>query len=155
MLASEIFERVKNALGDKGIAFRDDKMSPYIKVEPAELLKVAGFLYEQPDLQFKSLMSLSCVDYPLSFTIVYHLFSMTQGHKITIKVELPKDNPVIPTVENIWKTANWHEREAYDLFGVSFAGHSNLVRILLPDDWAGHPMRKDYKYPATYHGVKL
>jgi len=70
-------------------------------------------------------------------------------------VRVPKDNPHVPSVESVWKTANWHEREAYDLIGVVFDGHPDLRRILLPDDWEGHPLRKDYKVPEFYNGMKV
>ncbi|HQQ11655.1 MAG TPA: NADH-quinone oxidoreductase subunit C, partial [Bacteroidales bacterium] len=76
-------------------------------------------------------------------------------HKIVIKTEVPKDNPLLPSVERLWRTADWHEREAFDLIGVVFEGHHNMIRILLPYDWEGHPLRKDYQAPETYHGMKV
>ena len=88
-------------------------------------------------------------------SVVYHLFSDVHLHKVVIKAVVSKENPHLPTVENTWKTANWHEREAYDLFGIVFDGHSDLRRILLPDDWEGHPLRKNYKEPDTYRGMKV
>jgi NADH-quinone oxidoreductase subunit C len=153
MREQEIFERLKSELGDDGVEFYDDKLSPFIKVYPVHIQKAAHFLHEQQGLQFDSLMSLTCVDYPDKFIIVYHLFSMRHLHKITLKVDVSKDNASVLSVENIWESANWFEREVYDLFGLRFEGHSNLIRIMLPDDWEGHPLRKDYQYPATYHGV--
>ncbi|MFO1095596.1 MAG: NADH-quinone oxidoreductase subunit C [Planctomycetaceae bacterium] len=93
--------------------------------------------------------------------VVYQLFSVSHKHRITIKARLPRwagdtpgDLPEIDTVSHVWAIADWHEREAYDLLGVRFVGHPNLVRILCPDDWEGHPLRKDYEFPLEYHGVR-
>jgi len=152
MMELGIFELLKGKIAPEGIEFKDDKFSPFIKVSPANIQKVAQFLFEQPELDFKSLMCLSGVDNKDNFVVVYHLFSMKHGHKITLKIETPKDCPSVPTVENIWQGANWLEREVFDLFGINFEGHSNLVRIMMPDDWVGHPLRKDYQYPSTYNG---
>jgi NADH-quinone oxidoreductase subunit C len=95
------------------------------------------------------------VDYPKRnvIEVVYHLFSYNQRHGIVLKVEADRANPVVPTVEGVWKSANWMEREVYDLLGVDFAGHSDMRRLLLPDDWEGHPLRKDYEEHGGYHGV--
>lgn len=148
----EIFELLKSKFGQDGFEFKEDKLSPFIKVNPSNIQPVAQFLFEQPELDFKSLMCLSGVDNKEYFTVVYHLFSMKRGHTITLKIETSKDNPSVPTVENVWPGANWLEREVFDLFGINFEGHSNLVRIMMPDDWIGYPLRKDYQYPTTYNG---
>jgi NADH-quinone oxidoreductase subunit C len=106
-------------------------------------------------------MCLSGVDYkgakgePDRMEVVYHLFSMKLRHKCVLKVELPRENPSVPTLENVWAIANWHEREAYDLFGIRFEGHSDLRRILCPDDWEGYPLRKDYQQPESYLGMPV
>ena len=154
MKAQEIFEKLKTKFG-AGVEFQDDKLTPVIKVRPDAIQKVADVLRNTPEFWFDSLMCLTAVDNAANFTVVYLLFSMKHNHKMTLKVETPKDNPIVPTVENIWAAADWFEREVYDLFGVKFDGHTNLVRIMLPDDWVGHPLRKDYQYPATYRGLPL
>ena len=93
--------------------------------------------------------------------VVYHLFSMKHKHSLVLKVILPrwKDDkpgelPEVPSVSGLWSTADWHEREVYDLSGVYFTGHPNLRRILCPEDWVGHPLRKDYEMPLEYHGIR-
>ena len=93
--------------------------------------------------------------------IVYHLFSMKHKHSLVLKVILPRwkegrpgELPEVPSVSGIWSTADWHEREVYDLNGVYFTGHPNLRRILCPEDWVGHPLRKDYEMPLEYHGIR-
>ncbi|MDI6733031.1 MAG: NADH-quinone oxidoreductase subunit C [Planctomycetota bacterium] len=154
MNIQEIADKLKARFGES-VNFQDNPLAPFVRVKVDTIVQVAQFLKETPDLYFDSLMSLTCVDYPANFTIVYHLFSMRHLYKVILKVEVPKDNAMVSTVENIWRAANWFEREIYDLFGVKFEGHPNLIRILLPDDWEGHPLRKDYQYPATYHGVPL
>ena len=88
---------------------------------------------------------LAGVDYKDRIEVVYVLYSMTHKHRYTLKCRLPRENPRISTVESVWSVANWHEREAYDMFGIVFEGHSDLRRILCPDDWEGYPLRKDYK----------
>jgi NADH-quinone oxidoreductase subunit C len=72
-----------------------------------------------------------------------------------LKVHLPREDPRVPTVEGVWGVANWHEREAYDMFGITFTGHSDLRRILLPDDWIGYPLRKDWQDPDFYNGLHV
>jgi len=159
MNIQDIAAKLKSRFGE-GVEFQDNPLTPFIKVKADAIAQVAQFLKETPELWFDSLMCLTAVDNPsgtapANFTIVYLLFSMKHLHKVTLKVETPRDNPNVPTVENTWAAADWFEREVYDLFGVKFDGHSNLVRIMLPDDWDGHPLRKDYQYPATYRGLPL
>jgi NADH-quinone oxidoreductase subunit C len=93
--------------------------------------------------------------------VVYHLQSFTHRHRFVVKVILPRwqgdkpgSLPAVPSVVSIWPAANWHERETYDLAGVNFVGHPELTRILLADDWVGHPLRKDYEFPLEYHGIR-
>ncbi len=94
---------------------------------------------------------LSGVDWPDYFESVYHLWSMTHKHWTVLKVRMSKDEPKVPTMTHLWPAADWHEREAYDLFGIQYEGHPDLTRILLPDEWEGHPLRKDYVYPEHEH----
>jgi len=128
---------------------------PSIAIEPRVLVEVSRFLHDEPDLAFDSLSNESGVDYKAKgvIEVVYHLFSYRHRHWIVLKVDAPRDTPVIPTVESVWKAANWHEREIYDLLGVVFEGHSDLRRLLMPEDWIGHPLRKDFVEPEEYHGI--
>lgn len=114
---------------------------------PAEkYLEFCKFLKNDPELQFENLMCLTAVDQPENLELVSHLNSYSKNHRIGVKVKLPKENPKIASVVSLWPGANWHEREAFDLYGIQFDGHPDLRRILLPDDWEGSPMRKDYKH---------
>src|SRR5204862_2680598 len=103
---------------------------------------VCRFLHDDPDLAFDSLSNESGVDYKArnAIQVVYHLYSYTHRHWIVLKVDTPRDNPVVPSVEGVWKAANWHEREIYDLLGVTFSCHSDLRRLLMPEALLGYPL---------------
>ncbi len=157
MTTQEIFEKVKSKFTDAIIESKSEGVvDPYIKIAPSCWRELSVFLHDEPDLQFDYLMCLSGVDYGKGILgVVYNIYSMVHKQKINIKIEVPKDNPEVPSVADIWHTANWHEREAYDLIGVKFIGHPDLRRILLPDDWEGHPLQKDFKVPEVYNGMKV
>jgi NADH-quinone oxidoreductase subunit C len=159
MTPQEISEKLAakfSGVPDIGLEAKlDAPVDPTIKVFPNHILEVAKFLRDDDDMQFDYLSCLSGVDLKGKLAVVYQLFSMVKRHKITIRVEVPTENPSVPSVESIWRTANWHEREAFDLFGVNFTGHPDLRRILLPYDWDGHPLRKDYQVPEFYNGMKV
>lgn len=158
MTSQEIYTRLKDKFGESVLSFEEIVAEAFIVVAPESIADVAQYLAENEALAFDFLMCLSGVDLSVKDTtleIVYHLSSMTHRHKAVLKVIVPKENPHVPTVENIWKTANWHERETYDLYGIVFEGHSDLQRILLPDDWEGYPLRKDYKEPEFYRGMRV
>jgi len=126
----------------------------WIEVDPGSILRVAEFLKSDPAMLFDYYVSNSGVDYPPDhIVIVHHLFSYTHDHSATIKVRLDRAKPETDTLMHLWPAADWHERETFDLLGVIFKGHPELKRILLPDDWVGYPLRKDYKQPDEYHGV--
>jgi len=149
-------------------------LDPFVVVEPHDLLEVCRFLRDDERLRFDLLNCVSGVDYlepdpkkaPKAgfephLEVVYHLSSFRHGHRFVLKLVLPrwKDGqagalPEVPSVTPLWSTADWHEREVYDLSGVFFTGHPNLTRILLAEDWQGHPLRKDYEYPLEYHGIR-
>jgi NADH-quinone oxidoreductase subunit C len=116
-------------------------------IPAAHLLTTAEFLCSDAELQFSFLSDITAVDhFPIEprFDLNYHLLSLTRRERLRLKVRVAGGDPVIPSVVNVWPAANWHEREIFDLFGVRFEGHPELSRILMPDDWEGHPLRKDY-----------
>ena len=155
MEAAAIHQRLKArfeaGVGDCDLQAKD----PSIAVEPAALVDVCRYLHDEPGLAFDSLSNESGVDYKAKnvIQVVYHLYSYAHRHWIVLKVDTPRDTPLIPSVESVWKAANWHEREIYDLLGVTFDGHSDLRRLLMPEDWIGHPLRKDFVEPEEYHGI--
>ncbi|HEX5938384.1 MAG TPA: NADH-quinone oxidoreductase subunit C [Actinomycetota bacterium] len=117
-----------------------------VLVPREELLDALARLRDEPDLSFGFLSSVAVTDHPGTdprFWVVYELRSVEHAHRLRVKVGLSDDDPTVPTVTALFPTADWHEREAWDLFGIVFDGHPDLERILLPDDWEGHPLRKD------------
>jgi len=154
--AQAIFDMLKGKFGDAVVELQGGAFSPaFVVVVPAAVKEVSRFLKEDPALSFDSLMCLSGVDYKETFAVAYHLYSMKHRHAIGLKAMLPRENPSLPTVDDVWPAANFQEREAFDLFGIGFEGSKDLRRILLPEDWEGHPLRKDYKYADFYHGIKV
>ena len=149
-------------------------LDPWIEIALAGLADVCRYLRDEPDLRFNLLNCISGVDYLETdpkkaakadfqphVEVVYHLWSIPHKRSLVLKVLLPrwKDDvegnlPEVPSVVGVWSTADWHEREVYDLSGVRFVGHPNLRRILCPEDWVGHPLRKDYEMPLEYHGIR-
>ncbi|RMG42132.1 MAG: NADH-quinone oxidoreductase subunit C [Planctomycetota bacterium] len=175
MKPEEIFDVLRERFGEDIIRRLDTEHGdPWVEVKPESITEVARFCRDDQRLQFDHLNNLCGVDYlepdprkaakagfEPHLEIVYHLSSYTLRHTITLKVILPrwKDDqpgklPEVPSVCSVWAIAEWHEREAFDLVGVRFVGHPDLRRILLPVDWVGHPLRKDYEFPLEYHGIR-
>jgi NADH-quinone oxidoreductase subunit C len=154
---AEIHARVKERFGEPVLEFEESAPNPSIKLAPETVAEVGQYLKNEPELQFNYLMCLSGVDYGAgkNLGVVYHLQSMILMHQIVLKVELPRESPSLPSVALLWRTADWHEREAYDLFGIRFEGHPDLRRIFLPDDWEGHPLRKDYVVQEFYQDIRV
>ena len=116
-------------------------------VPRSHLRRVSDFLCREPDLAFNFLSDISAVDrFPVEprFELNYHLLSIQHRAVLRLRVRAHGNDPVVPSVTTVWTTANWHEREIFDLFGVRFEGHPDLRRILMPEDWEGYPLRKDY-----------
>ncbi len=140
---------------------------PCLLVEAAHLIDVMQFLRDDPALDFKSLSDLAGVDllkWPgekkgeflhSELMVVYQLHSLNHRHHATVKVILKRDTATVPSVAGLWPVAGWFEREAFDLYGITFSGHADLRRLLTPEDWTGFPLRKDYAYPESYGGVAL
>jgi len=125
-----------------------------VAVRREAIVDMASFLRDDPELSYTFLENLCAVDYlgrDPRYEIVYHLLSLQNHHRICLKIGVPANAPQVPTLTVLWPTANWQEREAYDMFGITFSGHPGLYRILMPDDWEGHPLRKDV--PLGYEEV--
>jgi NADH-quinone oxidoreductase subunit C len=126
------------------ISFRGETT---IVVPRERLVRTAEFLLADSELAFEFLSDITPVDrFPIEprFEVNYHLTSLKRKERLRLQVKVTTKDPVVPSVTSVWPTANWHEREAFDLMGVRFEGHPDLKRILMPDDWEGHPHRKDY-----------
>ena len=153
MNTMELFNHIKETLVDAIDTVAEEGVMPYIVLRSERFKHAMRLLRENDALDFNFLSSIASVDLKDSIAVVYHLFSLTKKHRIAVKVVLNRDTPEIETVTDIWPGANWHEREAYDMFGVRFSGHPDLRRLLLPEDWVGYPLRKDYTFPEEYHGI--
>ncbi len=174
MTAADIIAAVEEKFAAKIQGKKPEAIDPYVVVSAGDLLEVMQFLRDDPRLGFDILNCLSGVDYleldPKKLAkagfephleVIYHLQSFKHRHRFVVKVMLPrwKDDktgelPEVPSVTSLWGAADWHEREVFDLSGVWFSGHPHLRRILLAEDWVGHPLRKDYQYPLEYHGIR-
>ena len=174
MSGQDLLNRLKQKFGDLITGGNLTAIDPWIEVAPAGLVEVCRFLHDDANWQMNYLNCITAVDYfekdpkkaaKADFAphteLLYHLSSITKKHTLVLKVMLPrwKDDvpgqlPEAPTVNQIWRTADWHEREVYDLSGVLFTGHPDMRRILCPEDWEGYPLRRDYEMPAEYHGIR-
>jgi NADH-quinone oxidoreductase subunit C len=145
-------ERFPDAVLEEQLSVPD----PFIVVRPESLPDLAFFCRDDPRLRLDLLSAITGVDYPPRSVIevIYCMESTATGSTLILKVAVSRQEPKVPTVERVWRTADWHERETYDLLGVIFEGHHNLTRILCAEDWEGHPLRKDYVIPETYRGIK-
>lgn len=154
-----IHEALVGRFGEKIVSADLETASPYAVVATEALPEVAEFCKTDSALAMDNLMCLSGADYPKEdpprMEVVYHVYSYTHHHTFALKVHLPRENPAVATVEGLWGVANFHEREAWDMFGIVFTGHSDMRRILLPDDWEGHPLRKDWEDPEYYNGMHV
>jgi len=173
MNPQSIHARLHDAFQPWLLAHDFEALDPWIEIRADGLPEVCRYLRDESDLGFNMLHCVTAVDYfepdakkaasvdwQPHLELIYHLSSMTHRHRLVLKVRLsrwqddkPGALPEVPTVSNVWSTADWHEREVFDLMGVRFVGHPDLRRILCPEDWEGHPLRKDYQMPAEYHGI--
>jgi NADH-quinone oxidoreductase subunit C len=162
------FQEIKTLLiqqfGEETILKEDASgLQPILTVPSARIADICQELYVNPQTYFDYLACVTAIDNgPEKGTmeVIYNLYSIPYNISLTLRVELIRNTPdkplpQLPSVSHIWRTADWHEREAYDLMGISFTGHPDLRRILLVADWEGHPLRKDYKLQETYHGIKV
>jgi NADH-quinone oxidoreductase subunit C len=171
--ADEIFEILKTKFDQSIIDLKKDQpVETFIIINPSNADKICFFLRDNEELLFDSLMNLSGVDDANgqsvndeegglkiaggTLSVYYHIESTKLQHKLCLKTSVPRESPLVTSVYYVWRCADWHEREAYDLLGIKFQNHPDLRRILMPYDWeAGHPLRKDYKNPEFYQGMKV
>ena len=155
---SAIVARLREAIGE-GVR-RDEEVNGQlvVHVDRAQIVRACALLRDDPALRFDHLADVTAVDWLVynpeggppgqgrtpRFDVVYHLYSISLNHRVRLKVAVDEDDPTVPSVTSVWPSANWAERETFDLYGIKFSGHPNLTRILTPDDWQGHPLRKDY-----------
>ncbi len=164
----DYFDEVYDALEEAYPGFSDaivkvvvDRGELTLHVRPERIAEVCQVLRDSPDHRFELLSSLSGVDYPSvaeRLHVVYHLTSMTYRRRLRLETAVTVEDPHVASVTGVYPTADFHERETWDMFGVVFDGHPALTRILMPDDWDGHPQRKDYPLggvPVEYKGAQI
>ena len=151
----QIADRLKERFPEEVLDVKEFRGQVSVTVRKNRILEICRFLHDAPDLYLDYLIDLCGVDYlgkkENRFEVVYHLYSIRHRHALRLKAEVPENDARIDSVMPVWIGVNWHERECYDLFGIVFAGHPDLRRVLLPEDWEGYPLRKDYpvKGPET------
>lgn len=148
--------------GEDSVGIIETGLQPTLLVKPSILVELCLWLRDHKDYYFDFLSNITAVDYypENKFALVYHLSSIPFQKQLTLKVILENDRsldnlPEIMSISSVWRTADWHEREAFDLMGIYFNDHPDLRRILLPDDWEGYPLRKDYKEAESYHNIPM
>ncbi|HEV7349093.1 NADH-quinone oxidoreductase subunit C [Telluribacter sp.] len=161
---SEIKEVLVAELGE-GIVLNsiENVPQPYLIVPVEQLPEIGTLLHRNEQLFFDHLACITGIDNGAeagTMDLIYNFYSIPYGHSLMLKVLLVRNKaeeplPVVPTLSHIWRTADWHEREIYDLVGIRFEGHPDLRRILLPADWEGHPLRRDYTVQEVYHGIRV
>ncbi|MBM84163.1 MAG: NADH-quinone oxidoreductase subunit C [Planctomycetaceae bacterium] len=175
MTVEEIHQLLIEEFGeDKITGINTEAIDAWIEVAADAIVEVSNFLKHDERLKFEHLNNLCGADYcepdlkkqkkfdhEPHVEVVYHLSSYSLKHRCVVKVKLPRwqddtegEIPEMPSVAAVWRAADWHERECYDLVGVRFTEHPNLRRILCPEDWVGHALRKDYEFPLEYHGIR-
>ena len=148
------FDDISKIISEKH-SIESDTENKVIKLTAESVLDVCDYLFKNSDLSFDYLMCITSIDNQENgLELAYNLYSYKNRHYLELRVEI-KNNESIPSVESIWKTADWHEREAYDMMGIEFSNHPNLTRILLPEDWEGFPLKKDYNESEYYHGMPI
>ncbi len=159
MTFSEINDLLAAQFGPE-IQSTSQALQPYLTVPVGTLVDVCRFLRDDERLFFDLLACVTAIDNGLevnTMEVVYNVTSIPYEHNLMLKVVVPRKGaalPSVPSLAPIWRTADWHEREAFDLVGIHFDGHPDLRRILLPTDWVGHPLRADYQEEEHYHGIK-
>lgn len=157
------FSEIKNILTEKFgapviVGENTALAQPQLFIAAGNIAEVCLFLRDTENLYFDYMSCLTGLDNgpeKNTMEVLYHLYSIPYDHSLVLKVVADRTNPEVPTVSNVWRTADWHEREAFDMYGIKFSGHPDLRRILLPADWEGFPLRKDYEEQEYYHGIKV
>ena len=158
MTFDEIVSRITTQIGEIIISKNEGSTPKSIEISADHVQDCFSFLYQDEQLYFDMLSCVTGLDNGVeakTVEVIYNLYSIPFDHHLMVKVVLPRENPETPTVSGIWKTANWLERETYDMYGIHFTDHPDLRRILLPADWEGYPLLKDYTEQEVYRGIRV
>ncbi|MBC3784248.1 NADH-quinone oxidoreductase subunit C [Spirosoma utsteinense] len=162
MTFSELTDLLATQFGADVLVANTTNPQPYLTIPADRLVEICQFLRDDERVFFDLLACVTAIDNGVdagTMEVVYNLTSIPYEHNLMLKLLVPRGPggsrlPAVPSVAHIWRTADWHEREAFDLMGINFTGHPDLRRILLPTDWKGHPLRRDYQEDEQYHGIK-
>ena len=167
MTFPELTNYLQARFGDDAFGAETANYQPYLTVSADKLFDLCQFLRDDDRLFFDLLACITAIDNGPNLDsrendtmdVIYNLTSIPYEHNLMLRVTVPRHTgttaqPTLPSLTALWRTADWHEREAYDLLGIYFDNHPDLRRILLPTDWIGHPLRLDYQEPEQYHGIK-
>ena len=155
-LVENAIDTLRKQMGESVLSVEVFRGQTTVVLDREAIIPACRSLREDPDLMFDLLADLTAVDYwpkEPRFAVVYQLYSISNKVFLGLRVPLNEDAPEIPSIEAVYPNANWHERELYDLFGITFTGHSDMRRIMMPHDWQGHPLRKDY--PLGYEEIQF
>ena len=156
MTTEEIAALLRERFPDKVLEVVQTDKHAHIRLAPDVLVAASAFLRDDDRTAFEQLHDVTAVDWIEYFDVVLHMFSIRRKHGLCLKVRTTsREDATCPSVTSVWPAADWHERETWDLMGVRFTGRGQVRRILLPEDWPGHPLRKDWEYPAEYHGIPI
>ncbi len=137
---------LRERFGDRIIGVVTFRGETTVLVERGSIVDICTYLRYEPSLAYNFLAAIQCCDWlghEPRFELSYHLLAMERHDRLRVKIGVPEADPVVPSMTALWRTANWFEREVYDMFGLTFSGHPDLRRILMPEDWEGHPLRRD------------
>jgi NADH-quinone oxidoreductase subunit C len=147
-MAAIVLDRLRRRFGDAILETSSDHGNDTAVVTRERVVEIAEFLRDDPELQFDMPIDCTCVDWQgrrePRFEVIYHLYSMQRHHRVRVKMRVAEQDPTCPSLTPTWRGLNWHEREAWDMYGVRFIGHPNLKRVLMYEEFTGHPLRKDY-----------
>jgi NADH-quinone oxidoreductase subunit C len=158
MLSFEELRGVIRELTGKDYLVDTNATPGIVIIDAAELVNVCKHLHSNPATYFDMLSCITALDNGQqagTMELIYNLYSIPFNHHLGLKVIMQREDSAVDSLSSIWRTADWHEREAYDMFGIKFNGHPDLRRILMPADWEGFPLRKDYKHQEYYRSIKI
>ena len=158
MDSEQFLSLVKSACGQREPLLVDYSYPLTILISSNDLIKVCATLHQNPSTYFDMLSCITGIDNGLeagTMEVIYNLYSIPFHSSLMLKVILPRENPEVESLSSIWKSANWMEREVFDMYGIQFKNHPDLRRILMPADWKGYPLRKDYRHEEHYRGIKV
>jgi NADH-quinone oxidoreductase subunit C len=154
MQGRDLVHKIEEILGKAVKSASDEGPFPHVCVDSEALKALMSFCVNDLEMKFDFLENLTGMDWGTDLGVIYQLYSTDLAHRLSIKVSVERHSPRLPSVAGFWRAALAYEREAAEMFGLVFDGHPDPRHLLLPDDWAGHPLRKDYAYPEEYHGTE-